>query len=170
MGESQEQHIAVEHMRRKALTREELLESLRKEAAMQAKILELERAEQDEKQRFEMLRAEEAQLHTSLHEMEKDDKQTDANVTSSGSALPTTGDDCAALGAEVMLSDGACAQDLQLPPERRCECVVCLNALRCTVFLPCKHLVCCEECGQGATMQRCPMCRAKIDWRFNVFL
>lgn len=156
--EAQERHIVVEHIQRNKMTRAEFIESLRKEAAMQAKILELQRAEKEERDRFDALRGEEERLYLSLRELQADDQKV--------SAIHATSDSI----AEVPLPDGAAGQGEQAPPEQRSECVVCLTALRCTVFLPCKHLVCCEECGQGTTLQRCPMCRASIDWRFKVFL
>ena len=41
------------------------------------------------------------------------------------------------------------------------ELLVCMDALRSVLFLPCRHLVCCEKC---APMQegQCPHCRQNI--------
>jgi len=173
LEESQEQHIVLEHIRRKVMTRTEFIESLRKEAALQAKITELKKAEQEEQNRFDALRSEEALLHVSLQDTESDD-----NKQSDGVSLGST-----AIGGSHFASDGVCAgvggtsfsEGLQQQApgsnsDRRDECVICFNSLRSTVFLPCKHLVCCERCGQDPLMQKCPMCRAKIDWRFKAFL
>lgn len=54
-------------------------------------------------------------------------------------------------------------------------CVVCQDAPRCIVFEPCKHLVCCSTCGGRASqsvprLHRCPVCRAEILRRLEVFV
>lgn len=54
-------------------------------------------------------------------------------------------------------------------------CIVCHDAMRQVVFIPCKHLVCCGTCGKEPRqyeegLRTCPVCRAEIDWRFNVYL
>lgn len=47
-------------------------------------------------------------------------------------------------------------------------CVVCLDRPRNCLFLDCRHLVCCMECG--AVVQACPVCRrALVDSRIRVF-
>jgi len=55
------------------------------------------------------------------------------------------------------------------------SCVVCQDAARCIVFEPCKHLVCCAACGGRAdpdipTLHRCPVCRAEILRRLEVYV
>lgn len=47
------------------------------------------------------------------------------------------------------------------------DCVICLNAQSTTVFMPCKHLVCCNACD--AMTEDCPMCRTPITERINVY-
>lgn len=42
---------------------------------------------------------------------------------------------------------------------RRC-CVVCLELDASVLFLPCKHLKCCENCARD--LQTCPICRSEI--------
>jgi hypothetical protein len=37
-----------------------------------------------------------------------------------------------------------------------------------TVFMPCRHLACCGECG--AAVAKCPLCRAVVDERVRVFI
>lgn len=63
-------------------------------------------------------------------------------------------------------------------------CVVCQEHIRQLVFMPCKHLVCCADCGAdpaavasastGAVaspgISRCPVCRAEVEWRLAVYL
>lgn len=51
-------------------------------------------------------------------------------------------------------------------------CLVCMVEIRSTVFLPCGHIVCCEECSH--TMKTggnsCPICRSKINSTHKVYL
>ncbi|XP_056016208.1 baculoviral IAP repeat-containing protein 7-A-like [Ostrea edulis] len=48
------------------------------------------------------------------------------------------------------------------------SCKICFDASFNTVFLPCGHLLCCEECAR--TIRTCPMCRATIASAKKVFL
>eukprot|EP01031_Cornospumella_fuschlensis_P025817 gene25819-31179_t len=60
------------------------------------------------------------------------------------------------------------------------ECCVCMTNARCMLFMPCKHLCTCEDCGgdgktggsDGAAgvLVYCPMCRLKIKSRMKVFM
>jgi len=53
--------------------------------------------------------------------------------------------------------------------EDRVFCSVCLEKERSHAFLPCKHIVCCEECAQkvfengGLEGPVCPMCRKPVE-------
>lgn len=47
-------------------------------------------------------------------------------------------------------------------------CVVCLDASCSILFLPCRHMKTCAECS--AALSTCPMCRARIEQKINVFL
>jgi hypothetical protein len=49
------------------------------------------------------------------------------------------------------------------------SCVVCLDAPKTMVLMPCKHLVLCDSCGNDNNMISCPMCRVAITSRFHVF-
>jgi len=40
------------------------------------------------------------------------------------------------------------------------ECVICMDAKRTVVNVPCGHLVLCDVCGP--TVKQCPICRANI--------
>jgi len=52
----------------------------------------------------------------------------------------------------------------------KAECIICCDRGRNVVYLPCKHLVCCARCGMDATkVDRCPVCRVRIAWRFRAF-
>jgi len=47
-------------------------------------------------------------------------------------------------------------------------CVVCLEAPREILLLPCRHVCCCRACADR--MERCPMCRAQKTAFAKVFL
>eukprot|EP01087_Luapelamoeba_hula_P019343 TRINITY_DN6391_c0_g1_i1.p1 TRINITY_DN6391_c0_g1~~TRINITY_DN6391_c0_g1_i1.p1 ORF type:complete len:548 (+),score=115.48 TRINITY_DN6391_c0_g1_i1:11-1654(+) len=47
------------------------------------------------------------------------------------------------------------------------ECVVCLDARRDTLLMPCRHFVLCAECGD--TVASCPMCRETVTARMKIF-
>lgn len=44
------------------------------------------------------------------------------------------------------------------------ECCICLDAAKDRVFLPCRHMCCCEGCAASVqdTKQPCPICRTPI--------
>eukprot|EP00928_Gymnodinium_smaydae_P032100 TRINITY_DN23339_c0_g1_i3.p1 TRINITY_DN23339_c0_g1~~TRINITY_DN23339_c0_g1_i3.p1 ORF type:complete len:352 (-),score=95.64 TRINITY_DN23339_c0_g1_i3:340-1395(-) len=151
LQESQREHVVVEHLRRGAMTREELVESLRKEAALALKIGEVRDQERRERECFDSLRREEALLHASLKEADRGDGEADDGSGAATAATSEPVDDAARAASTV--------------------CVICMSALRRIVFLPCKHQVCCADCGQGARApSTCPLCRAEVHWRFKVFL
>ncbi|KDO29666.1 hypothetical protein SPRG_05618 [Saprolegnia parasitica CBS 223.65] len=48
------------------------------------------------------------------------------------------------------------------------ECIICLDAPKNCVTLPCRHLACCSRClAQGVSL--CPVCRAPIESVLQVF-
>ena len=50
----------------------------------------------------------------------------------------------------------------------RMQCKVCLDAYVGTLFLPCRHLLCCKECAEN--VQKCPLCRERIIGTIKVFV
>ena len=50
------------------------------------------------------------------------------------------------------------------------QCCICLSEPKCVVFMPCRHMCACEECGLSGRLARCPLCTRKIDTRYKVFL
>jgi Zinc finger, C3HC4 type (RING finger) len=52
--------------------------------------------------------------------------------------------------------------------DERLECCICFETKREIVFLPCRHMVCCNKCS--TTVQECPMCRVTIADKFSVYL
>jgi hypothetical protein len=52
-------------------------------------------------------------------------------------------------------------------------CVVCKDAPRTIVVMPCKHFITCAECNQNMVhndMRECPVCRTTISERINVIV
>lgn len=47
-------------------------------------------------------------------------------------------------------------------------CKICLDKPVDTVFLPCRHLICCEECADR--VKQCPFCRTQILGTVHTFM
>lgn len=61
-----------------------------------------------------------------------------------------------------------CAPTVDIPrpesisaPIQRAECGICMNHPPQVVFVPCGHIIACENCA--SQVQKCPTCRAHID-------
>jgi hypothetical protein len=52
------------------------------------------------------------------------------------------------------------------------DCCICLSATKCILFLPCKHLCVCEDCGmmKSPPISHCPICRLRIKNRMKVYM
>ena len=50
------------------------------------------------------------------------------------------------------------------------KCSICYEHDRTVVFLPCKHLCCCANCGKVDVTLNCPICREDINSRMKIFL
>lgn len=50
----------------------------------------------------------------------------------------------------------------------RLTCKVCLDSTVSILFLPCRHLICCDDCA--FTVKTCPMCRAYIAATIKAFV
>ncbi|KAJ0171592.1 hypothetical protein K1T71_013142 [Dendrolimus kikuchii] len=57
-------------------------------------------------------------------------------------------------------SNGGCGEAL--------ACRVCMDQAIDTLFLPCRHVVCCQECAPRC--ERCPLCRGEIEKLMHIFL
>lgn len=47
-------------------------------------------------------------------------------------------------------------------------CRICMDAAMDTLFLPCRHVVCCESCAPRC--MRCPLCRGEIERSMRIYL
>ena len=47
-------------------------------------------------------------------------------------------------------------------------CKVCMDKDICVVFLPCGHLVACEDCATA--VRKCPVCRAVIKGTIRTYM
>lgn len=48
-------------------------------------------------------------------------------------------------------------------------CVVCEDAKKSVIILPCKHMCLCANCANFDRIKECPMCRAKVEDSMNVY-
>lgn len=54
------------------------------------------------------------------------------------------------------------------PDAKNKECVICMDAPRSVICLPCKHLGCCATCIGSIHKKECPICRAEIQSTVNL--
>ena len=48
------------------------------------------------------------------------------------------------------------------------KCVICLENNKSYLFMPCKHVCCCENCSKN--LKECPICRNKIESSFKIYI
>ena len=55
-------------------------------------------------------------------------------------------------------------QHIDVKEDKNKECLICLDAVKDTIVMPCGHLCICKECGQGLVKAKhtCPVCRGHI--------
>lgn len=49
-------------------------------------------------------------------------------------------------------------------------CIICMDNEILCLFLPCKHLVSCENCAQNPALKECPLCRKVIQKRLKTYM
>ena len=49
------------------------------------------------------------------------------------------------------------------------RCVICLDQRKTVIFFPCKHMCICVQCGTNGSVRSCPLCRAEIAIKTEVF-
>jgi hypothetical protein len=75
-----------------------------------------------------------------------------------------------AMSASVLVTSPV-SSEASRPLAQVTECNVCMERDRNAVFLPCSHVVCCNECASKIKAQRgrCPVCRTAIAQVFPLF-
>ena len=49
-------------------------------------------------------------------------------------------------------------------------CVVCFEAPKCILLMPCKHLCLCENCSERIEIKNCPICRNTVKNKIKIFV
>lgn len=52
--------------------------------------------------------------------------------------------------------------------QREKQCKICMDRDFCMVFIPCGHLVCCEQCS--AAVDKCPICCSSISQKIKTYI
>ena len=63
-------------------------------------------------------------------------------------------------------------KDENLGDDNETLCIICLDAKKSVLFLPCCHMCCCKSCGSNPSWRKnpsCPLCRAPIRGKTVVF-
>ena len=50
------------------------------------------------------------------------------------------------------------------------SCTICWSTKKNVVFLPCRHLACCEPCGMMESIAACVLCRTPIQQKVKIFI
>ena len=48
-------------------------------------------------------------------------------------------------------------------------CVVCQDDTKSVLLLPCRHLCVCRTCSRRPELDKCPMCRSRIEQKMDVY-
>jgi hypothetical protein len=48
-------------------------------------------------------------------------------------------------------------------------CVICKEKPKCVLYMPCRHLCACQDCGHSNRLVQCPLCRQNILERIFVY-
>lgn len=57
-------------------------------------------------------------------------------------------------------------------PEAKEDCIICYDAVRCAVCVPCGHVAMCLSCARkvkSASRRVCPVCRARVSDIIKIF-
>jgi len=85
------------------------------------------------------------------------------------------------LGAVSLLKDALNEENIELQRKleeadrnkgdgsKQATCVICMDNLANLVCLPCKHLAICSLCGVQADLAECPICRAAVKEKMQIF-
>ena len=64
-------------------------------------------------------------------------------------------------------------QQIKLEVERLIDertCIICMDKEILYLFMPCKHLVSCENCAKNPVVKECPVCRKTIQKRLKTYM
>lgn len=84
-----------------------------------------------------------------------------------GNQSPTTQRSAAALQPFRLISDRFQASGEDAIRRSDSGCTVCMAKSPSVVFMPCRHLTCCEDCAPRVT--QCPICQKQIEDRLSVY-
>jgi hypothetical protein len=89
-------------------------------------------------------------------------------------AEPTTtncSDSGSGSGSAATQPDSSLQQQPQQPVPAEAgasqQCVICMDAPKCVVLMPCKHYCACEDCA--GLLQQCPLCRKMVIHTLKIF-
>lgn len=99
-------------------------------------------------------------LLDAVFEIEKKSSHKNSNLTSLRTSI---GDDKESKGAEAYPLNEETGQNTE-----RLMCNICLEREKNTVFLTCRHLVCCSICSES--LDSCPVCRSRIIATLQAYL
>lgn len=90
------------------------------------------------------------------HAKENAQENAEATVAPAGGVLPT------------VAPQQQKSQSSQIEDDERL-CVVCEDAKKEIIILPCKHMCLCTKCANFELIKECPMCRGKVEDSMTVF-
>ena len=105
-------------------------------------------------------------LKNEIQEMRSTFCDDESNLTNKSLAELTSLEDQVRRSLDRIVKAKAAASNT-LEDER--TCLICRENPKVCLFLPCRHLCVCGDCGQRVELDKCPLCRVTITERINVF-
>lgn len=102
--------------------------------------------------------------HTVVSENQKTDELTERGRSG---RVGVTSSQSIEVDASAMSENQRLAEENRMLKEQR-QCKVCMDKDACITFVPCGHLISCDECY--STLRLCPMCRAVIESTLRTFI
>jgi hypothetical protein len=94
----------------------------------------------------------------------------DATLQDTGEPATTSGAVAEEQETEEPLSSPPLSSPPLSSPPLSSLCAVCLDEPKQVVFMPCRHMACCETCGLTDSVRSCVICRTVIAHKITVFL
>jgi hypothetical protein len=152
-----EQLTKVRQAREDAITKE--LQEARDQARR-----EREQA-QRQRERRRRLEEEQQRREKAARQRERDEKEEERAGASGSSRSRGEGAEASAEEAQRVAR--------ALEEQENSRCVICQDAAKTVLLLPCRHLCVCSGCSDDPhaqeVLRRCPMCRQPVDERIDVF-